>query len=97
MIQINIADTSIEIKGHTATSICNVVSAVVQYMCSNFELEFYKCEYGYLKATFKRTDISKVLINNFIKFIIDLNFTGIYLVDERECDYYETHNRSSCS
>lgn len=83
MIRINITDTSIEIKGHTKTSVCNAVSAVAQYMCSNLELEFYKCEYGYLKAIFKRTDISKFLINNFVKFIIDLNFTGIYLVDER--------------
>nr|WP_241635661.1 hypothetical protein [Fusobacterium gastrosuis] len=84
MIQINITDTSIEIKGHTATSICNVVSAVAQYMCSNLELEFYKCEYGYLKTIFKDNYISKLLLKNFIRFITDLNYTGIYLTDERE-------------
>lgn len=95
MIQINIADTSIEIKGHTATSICNVVSAISQYMCSNMELEFYKCEYGYLKATFKDSYISKLLLKNFVRFITDLNYTGIYLTDERGTN--ETHNRYSCS
>lgn len=83
MIQINITDTSIEIKGHTTTNICNVVSAISQYMCSNLELEFYKCEYGYLKATFKDSYISKLLLKNFVRFITDLNYTGIYLTDER--------------
>lgn len=83
MIQINITDTSIEIKGHTATSVCNAVSAVAQYMCSNLELEFYKCEYGYLKATFKDSYISKLLLKNFVRFITDLNYTGIYLINER--------------
>ncbi|MDD7411165.1 hypothetical protein [Fusobacterium gastrosuis] len=83
MVQINITDTSIEIKGHTATSVCNAVSAVAQYMCSNLELDFYKCEYGYLKATFKDSYISKLLLKNFVRFITDLNYTGIYLIDER--------------
>nr|WP_293993524.1 hypothetical protein [uncultured Fusobacterium sp.] len=83
MIRINITDTSIEIKGHTATSVCNAVSAVAQYMCSNLELDFYKCEYGYLKATFKDNYISESLIKNFIRFITDLNYTGIYLINER--------------
>lgn len=83
MIQINITDTSIEIKGHTTTNICNVVSAISQYVCSNLELEFYKCEYGYLKATFKDNYISKLLLKNLVRFIADLNYTGIYLIDER--------------
>lgn len=83
MIEIIIKDGLIEIKGHTITNVCNVVSAVAQYVCSNLELEFYKCEYGYLKALFKENEISKLLLANFVRFVLDLNHTGIYLRDER--------------
>lgn len=83
MIEIKITDESLEIKGHSEKSICNVISALTQYICSNLEMKYYECEYGYLKADFESSDISKLLIRNFVKFIIDMNYTGIYLIDKR--------------
>lgn len=83
MVEIEILKNDIAIKGHTDSKVYQAISTVAQYMCSNLDITNYECNYGELKASFISNDVSKLLISNFIRFILALKSTEVYLIDKR--------------
>lgn len=83
MIVINITNNSIEVQGHGRGNLCSIISTLSQYVSSCLKINSYKSEYGYLKADFEYSNISKLLLEKMVIFIKDLKSTEVYLIDNR--------------
>ncbi|KYM48153.1 MULTISPECIES: hypothetical protein [Fusobacterium] len=83
MIKIILEKNALNVQGHGNSYICHAVSAVSQYLCSNLEIISYKSGYGYLCATFRDSSISRILLDNFVRFLKDLHSQEIHLEERR--------------
>ncbi len=93
MIHIQITNDCIKVSGHGDKIMCNTVSVLIQFISSCIPLVDYKSTYGNVTAYFKDSELTDVLINKLIKFIIDLNTTEIFL--DLRGGKYATYNRYS--